>query len=73
MQRPVFNRSAKSPIRPKGPEGFYLGQLVKHPKFGKGIIINYEGEGPQASVQVNFEKEGLKKLMLAYAKLEPAG
>lgn len=71
VQRPVFNRSAKSPIRRKGPEGFYLGQLVKHPKFGTGIIINYEGEGPQASVQINFEKEGLKKLMLAYAKLEP--
>lgn len=71
VQRPVFNRSPKSPIRRKGPEGFYLGQLVKHPKFGTGIIINYEGDGPQASVQVNFEKEGLKKLMLAYAKLEP--
>ncbi|ACV25603.1 DNA helicase II [Kangiella koreensis] len=71
VQRPVFNRSAKSPIKRKGPEGFYLGQLVKHPKFGTGIIINYEGEGPQASVQINFEKEGLKKLMLAYAKLEP--
>ncbi|PXF64214.1 DNA helicase II [Kangiella spongicola] len=69
VQRPVFQK--QSPIKRKGPEGFYLGQLVQHPKFGKGIIINYEGDGPQASVQVNFEKEGLKKLMLAYAKLEP--
>ena len=70
VQRPVFQK--QSPIKRKGPEGFHLGQLVQHPKFGKGIIINYEGEGPQASVQVNFEKEGLKKLMLAYAKLEPS-
>ena len=70
VQRPVFQK--QSPIKPKGPDGFHLGQLVSHPKFGKGIIINYEGDGPQASVQVNFEKEGLKKLMLAYAKLEPA-
>ncbi|MRX28039.1 DNA helicase II [Kangiella sp. HZ709] len=69
VQRPVFVK--ESPIRKKGPEGFYLGQLVKHPKFGKGIIINYEGDGPQASVQINFESEGLKKLMVAYAKLEP--
>ncbi|WP_251358464.1 DNA helicase II [Kangiella sp. TOML190] len=68
VQRPVFTKS--SPIRKKSPEGFYLGQLVKHPKFGKGIIINYEGDGPQASVQINFETEGLKKLMVAYAKLE---
>ncbi|GAA4359978.1 DNA helicase II [Kangiella marina] len=70
VQRPVFQK--QSPIKRKGPEGFHLGQLVQHPKFGKGIIINYEGEGPQASVQVNFEKDGLKKLMLAYAKLEPS-
>lgn len=70
VKRPVFQK--ESPIRRKGPEGFYLGQLVSHPKFGKGIIISYEGDGPQASVQINFEKEGLKKLMLAYAKLEPA-
>ncbi len=69
VQRPVFVK--ESPIRKKGPEGFYLGQLVKHPKFGKGIIINYEGDGPQASVQINFENDGLKKLMIAYAKLEP--
>ncbi|NVK22008.1 MAG: DNA helicase II [Kangiellaceae bacterium] len=70
VSRPAFVK--QSPIRPKGPDGFHLGQLVQHPKFGRGIIINYEGDGPQASVQVNFEKQGLKKLMLAYAKLEPA-
>lgn len=69
VQRPAFVK--QSPIRTKGPEGYYLGQLVSHPKFGKGIIINYEGEGPQASIQVNFEQDGLKKLMVAYAKLEP--
>ena len=69
VRRPTFVK--QSPIRPKSPEGYYLGQLVMHPKFGKGIIINYEGEGPQASVQINFENAGLKKLVLSYAKLEP--
>lgn len=50
--------------------GFSLGQAVIHPVFGEGIILNFEGAGAQARVQVNFA-EGSKWLMLAYAKLEP--
>ncbi|MGX5200413.1 DNA helicase II [Aliikangiella sp. IMCC44632] len=49
--------------------GFSLGQQVSHPKFGSGVILNYEGEGAQARVQVNFDSVGAKWLMLAYAKL----
>ena len=46
-----------------------LGQMVRHPLFGEGTILNFEGSGAQARVQVNFD-EGSKWLMLAYAKLE---
>ncbi|PTU74488.1 DNA helicase II [Pseudomonas mangrovi] len=46
-----------------------LGQMVRHPLFGEGAILNFEGSGAQARVQVNFD-EGSKWLMLAYAKLE---
>jgi DNA helicase-2/ATP-dependent DNA helicase PcrA len=35
-----------------------------------GVVVNAEGSGPQARVQVNFENEGSKWLVLAYAKLE---
>ena len=49
---------------------FSLGQRVQHSLFGEGTILNFEGSGPQARVQVNFESEGSKWLMLAYAKLE---
>lgn len=38
--------------------------------FGEGTILNFEGAGAQARVQVNFESEGSKWLMLGYAKLE---
>lgn len=48
---------------------FKLGQLVTHPIFGEGVILNFEGSGAQARVQVNFTAEGTKWLMLAYAKL----
>ena len=49
---------------------FALGQRVRHPLFGEGTILNFEGAGAQARVQVNFEGEGSKWLMLGYAKLE---
>ncbi len=52
-------------------EGLRLGQPVAHPKFGEGVVLNYEGAGAQARVQVNFKNAGSKWLVLAYAKLEP--
>ncbi len=50
--------------------GFKLGQRVMHAKFGEGVVLQSEGAGAQARVQVNFDDTGLKWLMLAYAKLE---
>lgn len=47
-----------------------MGDRVKHPVFGEGLVINYEGQGPQARVQVNFDDEGSKWLVLSFAKLE---
>ena len=48
-----------------------LGQRIAHSKFGEGVILNYEGEGKQARVHVNFDSEGSKWLMLSYANLLP--
>ncbi|ENM3889159.1 DNA helicase II [Vibrio cholerae] len=50
--------------------GFNLGSRVRHPKFGEGTIINFEGSGPQSRVQVAFNGEGIKWLVMAYARLE---
>ena len=50
--------------------GFALGQRVQHSLFGEGVVLNYEGHGAQARIQVNFDDEGSKWLMVAYAKLE---
>ncbi|BCV43431.1 DNA helicase II [Shewanella algae] len=49
--------------------GFNVGQRVLHPKFGEGIVTNFEGQGAQARVQVNFDDFGSKWLVVAYAKL----
>jgi DNA helicase-2/ATP-dependent DNA helicase PcrA len=52
--------------------GLYIGQRVMHKKFGEGIITNLEGSGSHARVQVNFEYEGSKWLVMAYANLSAA-
>ena len=52
--------------------GYKVGQSVAHAKFGTGIIIDFEGRGSDARVQVKFRETGTKWLALAYAKLSPA-
>ncbi|MEW8053285.1 MAG: DNA helicase II [Candidatus Thiodiazotropha sp.] len=51
--------------------GFSLGQRVCHAKFGEGVVLNAEGQGRSARVQVNFEEAGSKWLVVAYANLSP--
>ena len=48
---------------------FKIGQNVRHAKFGDGVVINFEGRGLDARVQVRFASEGTKWLALQYAKL----
>ncbi|NEV61265.1 DNA helicase II [Thiorhodococcus minor] len=55
------------------PDGFQLGQRVRHPKFGEGVVLNSEGRGAQARIQINFQDVGAKWLVVAYARLEAAG
>jgi DNA helicase-2/ATP-dependent DNA helicase PcrA len=51
--------------------GLRIGQNVMHAKFGLGVIVNAEGGGADARVQVNFGDAGMKWLALSVAKLEP--
>jgi DNA helicase-2/ATP-dependent DNA helicase PcrA len=53
------------------PTGMRLGSRVRHGKFGEGVVLNLEGQGPHARVHVNFEQQGAKWLMLSVARLEP--
>ena len=48
---------------------FAVGQNVLHGKFGEGVVLNFEGVGGDARVQVKFRTEGVKWLALQYAKL----
>jgi DNA helicase II / ATP-dependent DNA helicase PcrA len=62
--------SLREPVG-NGQRGMGLGARVRHGKFGEGVILNLEGNGAHARVQVNFEQQGTKWLMLQYANLEP--
>ena len=69
VSRPV----AVGRFRPEEPAvaGVRLGARVRHGKFGEGVILNVEGSGAHARVQVSFERQGTKWLMVQYANLEP--
>ncbi|KAF7600345.1 MAG: DNA helicase II [Candidatus Dactylopiibacterium carminicum] len=51
--------------------GLRVGQLVRHAKFGEGVIVAAEGSGQDAKLQINFGDAGMKWLLLGLAKLEP--
>ncbi|MGB9149505.1 MAG: UvrD-helicase domain-containing protein [Burkholderiales bacterium] len=48
---------------------FNIGQNVMHKKFGEGVVVNCEGRGSDARVQVKFRDAGIKWLALEYANL----
>ena len=71
VSRPVYLPRRQTLDEPASMGGMRLGQRVRHGKFGEGVIVELEGQGSQVRVHVNFERQGAKWLMLAYANLEP--
>jgi DNA helicase II / ATP-dependent DNA helicase PcrA len=69
VSRPVFVRRSASLDEPPS-HSMRMGSRVRHAKFGDGVVLNFEGNGPQARIQVNFEGQGTKWLMVSYANLE---
>ena len=72
VSRPISPRSRghTGGIAPGESLGVKLGQRVRHGKFGDGVILNCEGQGAHARVEVNFETAGTKWLVLSYANLD---
>ena len=72
VSTPVYNRFSNHASHEAFAEtGFSLGMRVNHAKFGDGTVLNYEGSGETARVQVNFDDFGTKWLVLGFAKLTP--
>jgi DNA helicase-2/ATP-dependent DNA helicase PcrA len=68
VSRPLFVK--RSSTLEETPSSMRMGSRVRHTKFGDGVVLNFEGNGPHARIQVNFEGQGTKWLMLSYANLE---
>ena len=47
-----------------------VGNIVMHERFGKGRVISIEGIGGDRKAEIKFEKNGIKKLLLRFSKLE---
>ncbi|MGA9162961.1 MAG: UvrD-helicase domain-containing protein [Thiobacillus sp.] len=68
-QQPTSSYGCRTTSSPGNDTGYKVGQSVAHAKFGTGIIIDFEGRGSDARVQVKFRDVGIKWLALAYAHL----
>jgi DNA helicase II / ATP-dependent DNA helicase PcrA len=53
-------------------KGFKVGQPVKHPTFGRGLVVDVSGAGETMKVTVRFDDGRVAKLLTRYAPLEPA-
>jgi DNA helicase-2/ATP-dependent DNA helicase PcrA len=62
-----------APLRgPQQTHGYRIGQTVRHARFGEGVILRLDGSGTDARANINFGAQGIKELLLAIARLEPA-
>ncbi len=75
LSRPLVRPAVRPATKAAGPDpgfnGLQPGRRVRHKKFGEGMVINLEGRGEHARIQVNFHDAGSKWLVCAYANLEP--
>lgn len=54
------------------PKSFAPGMHVRHPKYGKGLVLRREGSGDNVKLTVSFPGFGQKKLIEKFANLEKA-
>lgn len=53
---------------PQEEGGLRIGQQVTHHQFGDGVVLQYEGRGEHARIQVRFEKAGTKWLIASFVE-----
>jgi len=66
---PASSVSTSTENIPIHDSGMSVGSAVVHPSFGQGVILSLEGSGDATRVSIEFERVGLKRLMLKYAAL----
>jgi DNA helicase-2/ATP-dependent DNA helicase PcrA len=74
---PVFREAGAHYAPPPAPRRqadlpFKVGSRVSHPKYGEGVVVSYQGQGPDTEISVEFAKLGRKVFILDYARLQAA-
>ena len=46
------------------------GTRIEHERFGKGTVVNIEGNGDSMKIEVKFDSVGVKKLLVKFAKFK---
>lgn len=69
ITQPLRARRTVAP-QAESENGIRIGKRVAHAKFGEGVVLDSEGQGRHARVQVNFERAGCKWLVVEYANLQ---
>jgi len=68
--RPASNGSSSTSTSNLFDNDLVPGTVVEHMRFGKGKVLKLEGVGQDKKAEIHFEKGGIKKLLLRFAKLK---
>ena len=70
LKRVVNSSSTPSTFEGTDLSGLKKGDQVIHQRFGKGTVLELEGNSPNKKATVDFEEVGSKSLLLKFAKLQ---
>ena len=64
------DNTASEPFDADDPNSLEVGMFVEHQRFGRGKIVDLEGQMPEKKAKVFFANAGEKQLLLKFAKLK---
>jgi DNA helicase-2/ATP-dependent DNA helicase PcrA len=70
LSKTAANQLNTSQFESDDPEKIRIGMYVEHQRFGRGKVIDIEGEMPGKKAKVFFPNAGEKQLLLKFAKLK---
>ncbi|MDH4308271.1 MAG: DUF3553 domain-containing protein, partial [Acidimicrobiia bacterium] len=70
--RKIASEQFAGPSHTVDPDAINPGDRVRHDKWGMGTVREVSGSGDKAQAVVNFDREGKKTLLLAWAPLVKA-
>lgn len=65
-----IRKTIQTQTKSEGLTDVEVGMRVVHKKFGKGTVSKVLGDGPNKTAEIMFDQHGMKRLVIAYAKLE---